>query len=127
MRSLGSVLFSVVVGLAGLAPSACAPAHVRVTAAVTTPRLVMVSPGIWIVEDHPYAVYYADGFYWRYVDGIWYRSPYYDDGFTYVDVTIVPRIVIGAYRPVHVRYRAPVHVHARPIIHDHRAPRRHRR
>ena len=47
-----------------------------------SPRLVWVEPGIWVVEDSPYAVYYSNDHYWRYVDGIWYQSPYYDDGST---------------------------------------------
>lgn len=124
MSTLDKLLLAGV--LAAAAVPACGPAHVQVAASVT-PRLVWVAPGIWVVEDHPYAVYYADGYYWRYDSGLWYRSTYYDAGYARVHVGIVPRVVIGAYRPVHVRYRAPVHVQARPIIRDHRAPRHHRR
>lgn len=108
---------------AGAVTVGCGPANVHVTA-TTNPRLVWVEPGVWIVESSPYAVYYSDGYYWRYDGGIWYRSPYYNDGFVRVQLGIVPRIVVGAYRPVHVHYRAPSHVHARPIVRDHRAPRR---
>jgi hypothetical protein len=90
------------------------------------PRLVWVSPGIWVLEDAPYAVYYADGYYWRYDAGFWYRSPYYNDAFVRVNVDVVPRVVVGSYHPRHIRYHAPVHATARPIVRDHRAPHHHR-
>jgi hypothetical protein len=127
MSTLKATLFSLCVAAASLV-SACGPAHVGVVAtAAVEPRLVWVSPGIWIVEDSPVAVYFIDGFYWRFVDGIWYRSSWYDDGFARVDVRIVPRLVVSSYNPrVHVRYRAPAHVHVRPIHRTHRSPRRRR-
>jgi hypothetical protein len=111
------------------AGSACGPA--QVTVAATTPRLVWISPGIWLVEDYPWPVYYADGYYWRSIDGVWYRSLYYDDAFARIDVSFVPRIVIGSHRPaVHVRYRAPRGARVRVIDHRTRQPvviRDHRR
>lgn len=114
MSSLHSTLFAIVGGAAALSPSACVPAEVQVQTAVA-PRLVMVEPGIWIVENSPYATYYADGYYWQYSGGLWYRSLYYDSGFIRVGVDLVPRIVIGGYRPHHIRYRAPSHAHVRPL------------
>jgi hypothetical protein len=125
MSGLQRVLFSVAIG-ATLGPAACVPTEVQYSAEVSGPRLAMVSPGIWIVEDQPYAVYYADGFYWRYANGFWYRSGYYDDGFVQVNVDIVPRVVIGGYRPHHVHYRPARHVRVQPIDHRHRS-RPHRR
>lgn len=118
------MLRNTVFALVLAAATACGPAQVQVSA--VGPRLVWVTPGIWVVEDAPYAVYYADGFYWRYADGYWFRSPYYNDGFLRVRVDLVPRVVIGSYHPRHVRYHAPVHATARPIVRDHRAPRPHR-
>ena len=127
MRALHSTLFAIVVGAAAIAPSACVPTEVQVQGSVA-PRLVMVDPGVWIVENSPYAVYYSDGYYWQYSGGLWYRSPYYDSGFARVEIGFVPRLVVGGYRPAHVRYRAPSHAHVRPIDRDHRTPRRpHRR
>jgi hypothetical protein len=121
MRNL---LLSLVLGTAALVP-ACGPAYVQVGAEVD-PGLVMIGPGVWVVENSPYAVYYADGIYWRYAGGYWYRSSYYDGGFVRVDVGIVPRVVVGAYRPHHVRYRPPAHAQRRPIDRGHRTyrPRR---
>jgi hypothetical protein len=83
----------------------------------------MDAPGVWIVENQPYAVYYADGFYWRYAGGTWYRSGYYDDGFVQVNIGIVPRVVVGGYRPHHAHYRPARHVRAQPINQRHRSPR----
>jgi hypothetical protein len=124
MLALRKLLFAIVLGSTSMV--GCGPAHVQV-AADFTPRLVWIDPGLWVVEDHPYAVYYADGYYWRHYDGVWYRSSYYDGGFVRMDIGIVPRIVIGAYRPAHVRYRAPAQVHVRPIVRDHRSPAPRRR
>jgi hypothetical protein len=126
--SLPTLLFALAVGAATLAPG-CGPAHVQV-AATASPQLVWLAPGVWVVEDYPSAVYYADGYYWRYVDGTWYRSSWYEGGFVLVDVGIVPRLVVTTYRPhVHAHYRGPAHVYRRPIVRDHRRPvvRDHRR
>jgi hypothetical protein len=126
--SINKFLFAIVVGTATVAP-ACGPAHVQVGATVT-PHMAWVAPGVWVVEDYPFAVYYADGYYWRYAGGIWHRSEWYEGGFVRVEAGIVPRIVIATYRPhVHVRFRAPAHVDRRPIVRDHRRPvvRDHRR
>ena len=127
MSLLNKTLFAVVLGAATFGP-ACAPSHVQVGATVS-PRLALIAPGVWVLEDYPSAVYYADGYYWRYAGGVWYRSDWYEGGFAAIDVGVVPRIVITTYRPhVHVRYRAPAHVQRRPIVRDHRpVVRDHRR
>lgn len=41
--------------------------------------LYTVGPGVYAVSGYD-GVYYADDYYWRYNDGYWYRSPYYDRG-----------------------------------------------
>lgn len=120
---LRNLCFALVLGTAA-AGSSCAPAHVQVAAEVSGPRLALVSPGVWLVEDHAYAVYYADGVYWRYIDGIWYQSSFYDGGFVRVNVGIVPRVIVRAYRPHHVRYRPARHVQRRPIVRTQRPRRR---
>lgn len=122
MKTFAKLIVALVLGAA--ASSACVATPAVQVSAEVTPRLVWVEPGIWVVEDLPYAVYYSNGFYWRYANGVWFRSPYYNDGFTAVHVGVVPPIVVAGYRPHHVRYRAPVHSQVRPIVRDHRAPRR---
>jgi hypothetical protein len=116
-------------GALALSATGCAPAEVRVSAAVTTPRLVWIGPGIWVVEDYPWSVYYHDGFYWMYRDGLWYRSDYYSDGYVRIGIRVVPVSVVRIHRPHrYVRYRAPRHARVRVIEkrrdRSHRAPER---
>lgn len=44
------------------------------------PGLVEVSPGVQVISDYDYPVFFSEGFYWRSYGGVWYRSPYYDRG-----------------------------------------------
>lgn len=98
----------------------CVPAEVQVSATASAPELALVAPGVWVVQDSPWATYYYDGFYWRYDGGIWYRSGYYDSGFARIGVTVLPPAVIRIHRPrAYVRYRAPRGAQVR------RADRRH--
>ncbi len=70
------------------------------------PRVVMVAPGLWVVEGHRHAVFYEDGYYYRQSGGIWYRSSYYDDGFVRVHARLVPRRIFTVQRPSrYARYR----------------------
>lgn len=84
----------------------CVP-HVRFRAEVAPTSLVAVSSGVWAVYDYPEAVFYADGAYWWWNDGSWYRSAYADSGWVYVQIRVVPAGVRGIERPHgYVRYRA---------------------
>jgi hypothetical protein len=97
----------------------------RVSAAYTTPDLVYVGPGVQVVADYDYPVFYSEGFYWRYNNGIWLRSRLYNRGFVRVHrVPVVVRNIRYPHRYVHVRARG--HVRARPAA---RGPawRRHHR
>jgi hypothetical protein len=44
------------------------------------PGMVEVSPGVQVISDYDYPVFYSDGFYWRYDSGLWYRSGYWNRG-----------------------------------------------
>ena len=85
----------------------------RVSASYATPDLVYVSPGVQVVADHDYPVFYSQGYYWRYDSGIWLRSRIYNRGF--VRVRSVP-VVVRQIRQPHryVRVRARGHVRQRP-------------
>jgi hypothetical protein len=48
--------------------------------AAAGPGLVEVSPGVDVISDYDYPVFYSDGLYWRYDGGIWYQSGYYNRG-----------------------------------------------
>ncbi len=97
----------------------------RVTAAAYTPDLVYVSPGVQVVADYDYPVFYSQGFYWRYNSGIWMRSRLYNRGFVRVrTVPVVVRNIRYPHRYVHVRARG--HVRARPAARDRYRPYRRR-
>ncbi len=44
------------------------------------PGLVEVSPGVDVIADYDYPVFYSDGLYWRYDGGMWYQSGWYGGG-----------------------------------------------
>jgi hypothetical protein len=92
------------------------------------PDLVEVdgTPGVSVVADADYPVFFSDGFYWRYDGGVWYSSASYGRG--WVVSRNVPVRVRGISNPgAYVHYRAtlaregrrPVPV-ARTEVRDHR-------
>src|SRR5438067_4557295 len=44
------------------------------------PGMVAVGPGVQVIADYDYPVFFSDGAYWRYDGGVWYRSGYYTGG-----------------------------------------------
>lgn len=69
-----------------------------------TPELAYVGPGVQVVTDYDYPVFFSDGYYWRYDGGLWYRSGFYNRGWA-VSYN-VPYAVRGISRPEgYVRYR----------------------
>jgi hypothetical protein len=69
------------------------------------PSMAYVSPGVQVIADYDYPVFYSDGFYWRYDGGLWYRSGFYNRGWG-VSYN-VPVGVRGIARPdAYVHYNA---------------------
>lgn len=66
------------------------------------PPLVVVQPGVQVVEDLDEEVYFADGYYWVRRGGSWYRTASYRGGWTVVEPRVVPAPVVrlppGQYR-----------------------------
>src|SRR5450432_2625854 len=50
------------------------------SAGYAAPQMEVVSPGVQVISDYDYPVFYSDGFYWRYDGGMWYRSGYWNRG-----------------------------------------------
>lgn len=48
--------------------------------AAPAPSLYYVGPGVSVVAYSDYPVFYSDNYYWRYDNGLWYRSSYYGGG-----------------------------------------------
>ena len=44
------------------------------------PSMAYVSPGVQVIADYDYPVFYSDGYYWRYDNNVWYRSGFYNRG-----------------------------------------------
>lgn len=85
------------------------------------PDLVEVSPGVEVVYDYDYPVFFVNGFYWHQEGGIWYSSHYHTGG--WVRAGSPPREVVSIrnpggyvhYHPTGFRpHRAPEPVRVRP-------------
>ncbi|HEY1812922.1 MAG TPA: hypothetical protein VGG74_11285 [Kofleriaceae bacterium] len=46
----------------------------------SAPQMEYVGPGVQVIDDYDYPVFYSDGFYWRQDGGVWYRSGFYNRG-----------------------------------------------
>ena len=109
----------------GVTTGCYATGRAGVSATYSTPELVYVSPGVQVVADYDYPVFYSQGFYWRYNSGIWMRSRLHNRGFVRVHtVPVVIRQIRYPHRYVHVRARG--HVRARPAARDRYRPNRRR-
>ncbi len=89
------------------------------------PRLVVVQPGIQVVEGFHEEVFFRNGWYWcRRHDG-WYRARRPQARFEWVEVRRVPRALVqvppGHYRNWHHKRRGP---HSRPEAHRRAEDRR---
>jgi hypothetical protein len=70
------------------------------------PQLAYVSPGVQVVADYDYPVFYSGGFYWRSYGGYWYSSRWHDRGWGIS--RNVPVGVRGIARPyAYSHYRGP--------------------
>ena len=78
--------------------------------------LANIAPGVAVVMDYEYPVFYAERNFWLYDRGAWYRSAYPYGGWIYA---VPPPSVLGIYNPaayVHyhpygARYHYHVHYH----------------
>jgi hypothetical protein len=44
------------------------------------PSLVYAAPGVQVIADYDYPIFYSDGLYWRNDGGVWYSSRVYTGG-----------------------------------------------
>lgn len=77
--------------------SGCYSEEAAVAYPAPGPDLAYVGPGVSVVADYDYPVFFADGFYWRWNAGYWYRSPYWDRGWA-INYN-VPVGIRGIHRP----------------------------
>jgi hypothetical protein len=82
------------------------------------PTLVAVEPDVWVVRDYDYAVYYVDGYYWVYRGDAWHRSRAYGRGWTTVEVTVVPRVIVTRDHHAYVHYHGVANAQTRKAPND---------
>lgn len=120
-RPLMMIVLGAALGVGAVSATGCT-GSVQGTATYTStssyrPRLVLIQPGIYVVEDYGTPVFYSDGYYWRTSGDRWYRSWAYDDGFIAVRPETVPPRLHRIERPqVYVHYRGGTgaRVYSRP-------------
>ncbi len=93
---------------------------------VGPPELVYVQPGVQVVADFDYPVFYTSGAYWRFDGGYWYQSSYHDRA--WVRTQRVPVAVRQVPNPGgYAHYRAPRDHRAAPARRQAPPPVDHRR
>lgn len=89
------------------------------------PPLIMVEPGLYVVQGSAVPTYYSNGYYWHYQDGVWYQAPRWNDPWARVEVNVVPGLVVHRDHSRYVRFRGHPHAHVvrEPAVvrrgHDH--------
>lgn len=120
---MGSIRATIFAMLIAFAPGCVVSG--RATVRTTTPDMVMIDDGVYVVEDYSEPVFYSDGVYWRYYGNAWYSSSYHSGG--WVVVRSPPRRVITIRNPhTYVHWRATGNVR-RQKVRDHREDRREHR
>ena len=120
-KSIASIVFCA--ALAG----GCVGGEIDV--AETTPDLAYVGPGVSVIANYDEPIFFADGYYWWFYGGYWYRSTYYTGGWSYV--AMPPQTIVSIRAPLFYRHYRPAYYHARvrpvpahrvqrPIVRDHR-------
>ncbi len=113
LAAVTSVLLATAAGCAG-------SAQYSATATVTTPRLILIEPDVQVVADYDQPVFYSENYYWRYDNGVWFRSNNHVRG--WVRFEAVPARIRRIERPTaYIRFRGEARGQARtPEVRDHR-------
>lgn len=94
-------------------------AQYSATASVQTPRLILIEPDVQVVADYDQPVFYSENYYWRYDNGVWYRSNNHLRG--WVRFEAVPARIRRIERPTaYIRYRGEARGNANGQVRDHR-------
>jgi hypothetical protein len=71
---------------------------------VAEPELVVVAPGVMVVPNYDREVYFANGFYWVYDGGVWFRTRNHRGGWVRVSGRYVPRGILRTPRGRYVHF-----------------------
>jgi len=67
------------------------------------PALVLVEPGVQVVDNYDEEVFFVDGFYWHHRGPHWYRTNAYTGGWVLVEPRFVPERIVF-YEPGRFRH-----------------------
>jgi hypothetical protein len=97
-------LFACAIALSSLPAAARGQVAVQIQIALpAAPPLVVVQPGVQVVEDQDEEVFYTRGWYWVQRDGVWYRARAPRASFVFVDRRFVP-VALVRMPPGHYRH-----------------------
>jgi hypothetical protein len=83
------------------------------------PPLVVVQPGVQVVEDFDDEVFFTSGWYWVRRDGGWYRARRPNAAFVWVEQRRVPAALVRSPPGHYVRYKKAKHHGGHGHGHDH--------
>jgi hypothetical protein len=69
------------------------------------PPLVVVQPGVQVVEDYDDEVYFVDNWYWVRRDDHWFRARDHRGGWVVVERNVVPATIISVPRGKYRKYK----------------------
>ncbi len=76
--------------------------EIRMDLPAALPPLVVVEPGVQVVQDYDEEIFFVNGYYWVRRDDYWYRTRDYRGAWVYVEPRRVPpglvRIPPGRYK-----------------------------
>lgn len=107
LKIVFSLAIASAVAAAALAPSpARAEVHVNIDVGLpVAPPLVVVQPGVQVVENWHEEVYFASGWYWVRRDGGWYRARHPRAAFAWCAPRRVPVSLVRMPPGQYVRYQ----------------------
>jgi hypothetical protein len=75
------------------------------------PPLIYIEPGVYVVRDSPYPVYFVNGYYWTYHGGAWYQAARWNAPWMMVGIHSVPYYIVHRDHHRYVRYYGHPHAH----------------
>lgn len=66
------------------------------------PPLVVIEPGVQVVEDNDHEVFFVDNWYWYRQDGRWFRNQTHNGTWVAAEERVVPRTIVK-FTPGHYR------------------------
>ena len=101
---MNKIAFSFAFALFSLPIAARAQVGVQIRVALpAAPPLVVVQPGVQVVEDQDDEIFFTSGWYWMRRDDVWYRARRPHAAFVIVEPRRVP-VVLVRMEPGHYRH-----------------------